>query len=316
MKFGMFLSEFGWRACVRDGADVVDVGQLLDGLEPHDDSACPPRALAPEGLARLRRAARDGQLRSLPRYPMDSVRLGPPVSAPGKILVAARNYASHAAESVSLRGGEPVEGRPPRPLGYLKCRSSLTGPGDDVPMVRGSSAMDYEVHVVAVIGSTARDVGSGAALNHVVGLTLANNLNPRDLVLEELGDFGIMTSMSFEGRTPLGPFVTTLDEFADPDGIGLRCRVDGDLRQDDATSSLLFSIAELVSHFSRIGLHPGDLIFTGTPAGIAAARKPDPGPWYLRAGAIVESEADGIGRLVNRITEPPQNRREDVQRGA
>jgi 2-keto-4-pentenoate hydratase/2-oxohepta-3-ene-1,7-dioic acid hydratase in catechol pathway len=259
---------------------VADDGTYLDlsGVTLDIDAAF----LAGGGLDRARAA-----LDELPRLPVaEGTRIGPPVRDPGKIVCIGQNYARHAAES----GAEP----PSEPIVFLKAADTLVGPNDDVRIPKASVKTDYEVELAVVIGTTARYLDSPeAAAAHIAGYAVSNDVSEREFQLERLGQWD--KGKNCETFNPLGPWLVTADEVGDPQALGLRLWVNGELRQDGNTANMNFGVAELVRYLSQfMVLYPGDVINTGTPAGVALGQ-PEPKP-YLRAGDVVELEIDGLGR--------------------
>ena len=220
--------------------------------------------------------------------PADQVTLGPCVPQPGKILCVGLNYAKHAAE-----GGQAI---PETPVLFSKFNNSLAGPDEDVPLPAGAVEYDYEVELTAVIGGTTRDVSVEDALDHVAGYCCSNDVSARDLQM--------LTGQWLLGKTldkflPLGPWLVTSDEVPDPQALGLRCWLNGELRQDSNTADMIFSVAAIVSYASRyMTLEAGDVISTGTPEGVIMGM--DPRVW-MKAGDVVSVEVDGLGRLTNRL---------------
>jgi 2-keto-4-pentenoate hydratase/2-oxohepta-3-ene-1,7-dioic acid hydratase in catechol pathway len=220
--------------------------------------------------------------------PLDGTRLLAPVAPGAKIVCVGLNYADHARES----GAEP----PPAPLLFAKLPNALVGPDEDACLPPLSEQLDYEAELAVVIGRRARDVSPEDALEHVFAYTCLNDISARDL---QFGDGQWTRGKSLDGSCPVGPWLVTADEIADPHALGIRCRVNGNLLQDSTTAELIFKIPEIVAHTSRaMTLEPGDVIATGTPAGVGFARTP---PVYLQDGDEVEVEVDGIGTLRNRI---------------
>ncbi|MGX5682272.1 fumarylacetoacetate hydrolase family protein [Schumannella luteola] len=219
-----------------------------------------------------------------PAEPFDPARLGPPVPRPRQIFAIGLNYVRHAAES-----GLPV---PTVPLVFTKFASSIAGPIGEVALP--SSSVDWEVELVAVIGREAREVAEADAWAHVAGLTAGQDFSDR--LLQNAGSppqFSL--GKSYPGFAPIGPHLVSVDEFADPDDIGVATTVDSEVRQDSRTSDLVFSVPQLVAYLSRIvTLFPGDLIFTGTPEGVGLGHTP---PLYLSDGQVVETSIEGIGTL-------------------
>jgi 2-keto-4-pentenoate hydratase/2-oxohepta-3-ene-1,7-dioic acid hydratase in catechol pathway len=197
------------------------------------------------------------------------------------------NYRSHAEES-----GMAV---PDVPATFTKFPASLTGPFDDVEVVGGST--DWEVELVGVIGRPADGVAEEDAWAHVAGLTVGQDLSDRHLQFAAGSQFSL--GKSHRGYGPLGPWVVTLDEVPDPDDLALGCSVDGEKVQDARTSDLVFGVPRLIAELSVVlPLLPGDVIFTGTPAGVGMTRQP---PRFLQPGQVVESWIEGVGTIRNRM---------------
>ncbi|MDN3309770.1 fumarylacetoacetate hydrolase family protein [Microbacterium oryzae] len=228
-------------------------------------------------------AARDaGELPELPDA--GALRVGAPIARPGAVICIGMNYVAHAAES----GAEPPE----IPIIFLKTPNTVVGPNDDVVIPRGSEKTDWEVELGIVIGKRAAYLDSPAeSLDHIAGFVLANDVSERAFQMEVSGGQWSKGKISF-GFNPTGPWLVTPDE-VDPANVGLRSFVNGEPRQDSSTSDMVFDVVHIVHHLSQFAtLEPGDLILTGTPAGVAlSGRYP-----YLRAGDVVELEADGLGR--------------------
>lgn len=215
--------------------------------------------------------------------------LGPCVPTPGQIFAIGLNYRDHADES-----GQPA---PKYPMVFTKFRSCLTGPYADV--VLPSGAVDWEVELVVVIGREATGVNEGAALDHVAGVCVGQDLSERRVQWGgEPAQFSL--GKSFPGFGPIGPAVVALDSI-DVQDLTLSCSVADVVQQRSSTAQMIFSAARLVSYLSSTcSLEPGDLIFTGTPDGIGAAMTP---PTFLRPGDTVVSEISGLGRMENRCVE-------------
>jgi 2-keto-4-pentenoate hydratase/2-oxohepta-3-ene-1,7-dioic acid hydratase in catechol pathway len=263
------------RPAVLDEDGVV---RDLSGLVADVDGAL----LAGDGLLAVRAALAGGALP--PVEP--GVRIGAPVARPGKVVCIGLNYSDHAAET-----GTPP---PAEPVVFLKASSTVVGPDDRVLIPRGSTKTDWEVELAVVIGRTARYLDtSEEALSHVAGYAVANDVSEREFQLERGGQWD--KGKSCETFNPLGPWLVTADEVPDPQALGLRLWVNGRQVQDGTTADMIFDVAEIVRYLSWfMVLEPGDVINTGTPAGVALGR-PDPKP-YLRAGDVVEVEIDGLGR--------------------
>ncbi|HVM15178.1 MAG TPA: fumarylacetoacetate hydrolase family protein [Egibacteraceae bacterium] len=211
--------------------------------------------------------------------PLDKVRLLAPV-IPSKILCVGKNYADHAAE---MRGDVPAE-----PLIFSKPATAVVGPGEPIRLPALSQEVHHEAELAVVVGVLSRKVSPEDALGRVLGFTCANDVTARDL---QARDGQWTRAKGFDSFCPLGPWI---DTDVDPaDGLGVRCRVNGDTRQDGSTADLVFGVAELVAYCSAFAtLLPGDVILTGTPAGV--------GP--LVDGDVVEVEIDGLGTLSNPVS--------------
>ncbi|MEU6080632.1 fumarylacetoacetate hydrolase family protein [Streptomyces sp. NPDC047108] len=216
----------------------------------------------------------------------DGLRIGPPVARIGKIVCIGLNYHDHARET-----GARI---PTEPIVFMKAPDTVVGPDDAVLVPRGSVKTDWEVELAVVIGRTARYLESAEdALAHVAGYTIAHDVSEREFQIERGGQWD--KGKNCETFNPLGPWLVTADEIADPQALRLRLRVNGEVKQDGTTADQIFPVGEVVRYVSRfMTLHPGDVINTGTPAGVALGH-PDPKP-YLRPGDVVELEIDGLGR--------------------
>jgi len=218
-------------------------------------------------------------------------RIGPPILRPSKIVCVGLNYRAHAEET----GGK----LPPEPMLFMKASTALAGPYDDLPLPRGSKKTDWEVELALVIGKRARYVERARALEHVAGFALMNDYSEREHQKERGGQF--VKGKSADGFAPLGPLLVTPDELTFGD-LALKLRVNGQLMQDGRTSDLIFDVETLVSHISEfMTLLPGDVISTGTPAGVGAGQNP---PLFLQAGDVVDYEAEGLGAARQRIVQP------------
>jgi 2-keto-4-pentenoate hydratase/2-oxohepta-3-ene-1,7-dioic acid hydratase in catechol pathway len=209
-----------------------------------------------------------------------------PVPSPRQVFAIGLNYRSHAEES-----GMAI---PAVPATFTKYPASLGGPFTDVEVVGGS--VDWEVELVAVIGRRADRVGEADAWRHIAGLTVGQDISDRELQFAAGAQFSL--GKSRRGYGPLGPWLVTTDELADPDDLGLGCSVDGEKVQDARTSDLVFGVPQLVAELSSVlTLLPGDVIFTGTPAGVGFTRQP---PRFLQPGQVLESWVEGVGTIRNR----------------
>jgi 2,4-diketo-3-deoxy-L-fuconate hydrolase len=222
-------------------------------------------------------------LEALPRVP-GTPRYGPAVGQVGKLIGVGLNYADHAAES-----GMAV---PTEPVLFMKATTAISGPNDPVVIPRGSVKTDWEVELGVVIGDVARDVSVAAALDHVAGYLVVNDVSEREYQLERGGQW--VKGKSFDTFAPIGPWLVTRDEVRDPQNLSMWLEVDGHRYQNGNTRTMVFGVATLVSYISRLmTLMPGDVISTGTPPGVGLGHKP---PIYLKAGQVMELEIQGLGR--------------------
>jgi 2-keto-4-pentenoate hydratase/2-oxohepta-3-ene-1,7-dioic acid hydratase in catechol pathway len=215
-----------------------------------------------------------------------------PVPAPGKVVCVGRNYAEHAAET-----GSAV---PTEPQLFSKWANAVVASGADVVLPAITHALDYEAELVAVIGRTAHRVSEANALDFVFGFTCGNDISARDL---QFGDTQWTRGKALDTFAPMGPWIVTTDDIGDPQELGIRCLVNGEVRQDDTTANMVFSVARIIEFVTEaITLEPGDVIYTGTPPGVGHGRTP---PTYLQPGDLVRVEIDRIGAIENRIVRAP-----------
>ena len=219
----------------------------------------------------------------------DDVRLGPCVARPSKIVCIGMNYTDHARET----GATP----PTEPVLFFKSTTSLCGPFDDIIVPVGSEKTDWEVELAVVIGARASRVSEEDALEHVAGYALHNDLSERQWQLERGGQW--VKGKSFDTFAPLGPYLATRNEIPDPQALRLWLAVNDERVQDGTTADMIFGVATLVSYVSQcMTLLPGDVISTGTPAGVGLGMKP---PRYLKAGDVVELGVEGLGTARQRV---------------
>ena len=228
-----------------------------------------------------------GMATGTPR-PLAEVRLLAPVPRPGKIICVGLNYRDHAKET-----GKAV---PTEPILFSKFASSVVGPGADVVVPPEAAEIDYEAELAVVIGRRASRVAAAEALGHVAGYACANDISSRALQFLT-GQW--LLGKAIDTFLPLGPWLVTADEIPDPQALGIRCLVNDEPRQSSNTSEMVFGVAELVAFASRtITLEPGDVLVTGTPAGVGMATDP---PRYLADGDRMRVEIDGLGELDNTV---------------
>ena len=246
-------------------------------------------ALRPERLDALRR-------RDLESVPVVSgqPRLGPCVGGVGKFICVGLNYSDHARES-----GMTV---PTEPIVFMKATSAITGPNDGILIPRGAMKVDWEVELGVVIGRRTKYISEADALSSVAGYCVVNDLSERAFQLEGTGQW--VKGKSADSFGPIGPWLVTADEIADPQNLDLWLEVDGHRYQQGTTRTMVFGVAYLVSYISRfMSLQPGDIIATGTPPGVGLGLKP---PVYLRVGQEVRLGVSGLGEQRQRVSDDPE----------
>ena len=272
----MKLVRFGHAGEEKPG--LVDANGTLRDLSGHVADISGPALSDPE-LDRLR--AIDPA--SLPAVDGDP-RLGPCVGNVGKYMCIGLNYSDHAAET-----GAAI---PEHPILFMKATSAIIGPNDTVVMPRGSNATDWEIELGVVIGTKAKYVSEENALNHVAGYFIANDVSERDFQAKLTGQWTKGKSCDTFG--PIGPWMVTRDEVADPQALDMALDVNGVRRQTGNTSTMIFTVAQCIAHLSQLfTLHPGDVIATGTPPGVGLGMKP---PVFLKQGDVMELTISGLGQ--------------------
>jgi 2-keto-4-pentenoate hydratase/2-oxohepta-3-ene-1,7-dioic acid hydratase in catechol pathway len=232
--------------------------------------------------------------RQEPLY-LNRLRLGPSLLRPGKLLCIGLNYFRHATES--------DETPPETPLVFGKLANSVAASGQEIALPDTAGQYDYEAELGVVIGRRCRNVDEPHALDYVFGYCCANDLSSRELQFRTSQWF---LGKSLDGFLPVGPELVTADEVGDPQALGIRCWVNGELRQSSSTAKMMFSVSEIISYVSRyVTLEPGDFIATGTPEGVVLGMKEKK---WLTPGDVVEVEVDRLGRLRNRLVSPLLNK--------
>jgi 2,4-diketo-3-deoxy-L-fuconate hydrolase len=279
----MKLVRYGRAGAERPGLVDAD-GGLRDLSGVVEDIT--PEVLSPAGLKRLR-AAKPERLPAVKGNP----RLGCPLHGIGKIVCIGLNYTDHA-EEVSL----PL---PKEPTIFIKANSAISGPDDPIARPPGAHKLDYEVELVAVIGCAAQGVSEARALDHVGAYCLMNDVSEREFQMEHGG--GTTKGKSCDTFAPIGPWLVTADEIPDPQALGLWTTVNGERRQQGSARDMVFPVRMLVAYVSRfMTLRPGDLLSTGTPAGVGHGARP---PRYLEPGDTVEQGIDGLGQQRHRVVQ-------------
>jgi 2,4-diketo-3-deoxy-L-fuconate hydrolase len=274
------LVRFGVRGGERPGVlksdqQALDVSSVVTDFDGRFWGQGGPAFLAAE--------LRGGRLDRLPAVDLKTVRLGPPVARPGKLICIGLNYRDHAAET-----GAKV---PDQPVLFTKAVTAINGPYDDIVLPSNYSTTDWEVELAFVIGTRARRVSRDRALDHVAGYLICHDVSERQAQIQEGGQW--FRGKSFDTYGPLGPWLVTPEEVGDPHALDLSLDVNGERMQTGSTKTLIFGIPALIEFISRnVTLEPGDVISTGTPPGVGHARKP---PVYLKPGDTVELRVSNLG---------------------
>ena len=272
----MKLLRYGEAGSERPG--LLDADGTIRDLTGHVDDIG-GKALDPAALATLAKL----DPKSLPAV-SGKPRLGACVAGTGQFICIGLNYSDHAAET-----GATV---PPEPIIFMKASSAIVGPDDDVLIPRGSVKTDWEVELAVVIGKTAKYVSEADALDYVAGYCVAHDVSERAFQAERQGQWTKGKSCDTFG--PIGPWLVTKDEVADPQNIKMWLTVNGKTMQNGSTKTMVYGVAYLVSYLSQLmSLHPGDIISTGTPPGVGLGMKP---PVFLKAGDVVELGIEGLGQ--------------------
>jgi 2,4-diketo-3-deoxy-L-fuconate hydrolase len=285
----MKLARFGAPGAERPGV-ILDDGTRIDvsdQVRDYDEAF-----FAGDDVQKLRTWLETEQKGLAPKVPA-TLRVGCPIARPSKIVCIGLNFRDHAAESGMELPKEPVI--------FFKATTALAGPDDPVRIPRGGSKLDWEVELAIVIGRAASYVDEARALDHVAGYALHNDYSERSFQLERGGQW--VKGKSCDTFAPIGPFLATRDEIPDPQALAMWLTVNGAFRQQGTTANMVFGVATLVSYVSQfMTLLPGDVISTGTPAGVGLGIKPS--PVYLQPGDVVELGIDGLGQSRQEVVAP------------
>jgi 2-keto-4-pentenoate hydratase/2-oxohepta-3-ene-1,7-dioic acid hydratase in catechol pathway len=279
MKLVRYRSASGEKPGLILDGEIFDLSGSFETLNPRAPTQDDIEAIAAVPAKALARIGKD-------------VALGPPLRGIGKIVGVGLNYRDHAEETGLALPKEPTL--------FLKATSALCGPADDLVMPRAAKSVDWEVELGVVIGKPGVYIAKRDALDHVLGYCVGIDFSERDFQFNRGGQ-------GFKGKSadtfaPLGPFLATRDEIADPQKLAMRLTVNGETRQSGSTRDMIFSVAELVSYISRfMSLQPGDVILTGTPAGVGLGHKP---PVYLKPGDVVSASIESLGEQTHKVVQP------------
>jgi 2-keto-4-pentenoate hydratase/2-oxohepta-3-ene-1,7-dioic acid hydratase in catechol pathway len=310
MKLATFLipggrrGRFGALLANQSLVDVQVAGQVLQQRVPRDVMTCV--RLGEPALAAVRRVLEmtEAQLTqnhalAAAIYPQEAVRFLAPI-IPGKIMAVGRNYADHAAEV----GGEVYS----RPSGFIKLTSCIIPHQAAIRKPTWTKTLDYENELAVVMGRAGSAIPAERVYDYVFGYTIMNDVSAREVQRQERQIGNITIGKNFPTAAPLGPWIVTRDDIPDPHNLRLVTRVNGEVRQNANTSEQIYQIPQQLAWYSHAGFEPGDIVSTGTPAGVAAGHK-GPGSWYLRPGDVVECEIERIGCLINPVRRSRRSQR-------
>jgi 2-keto-4-pentenoate hydratase/2-oxohepta-3-ene-1,7-dioic acid hydratase in catechol pathway len=230
-------------------------------------------------------------------YPIDRVHLEAPIPRPGKIIHTAGNFREHANEGQKAGWEFPM----PHWISFLKSPSAVIGPYDPIVKPSFTQKLDHEIEVGIVIGRRAKHLTPAEAVDAIAGYVVFNDVTARDVQREEMKSGLLNFGKNFDTFAVFGPWLVTADSVPDVHDLKMELKVNGDPRQVSSTRNLAVKIPEIVSHYSWVTLEPGDIISTGTVSGVAAFRTPDPTPFFLKPGDLVETEVEGLGQQRNRV---------------
>jgi len=272
----MKLIRFGEAGKEKPGVIINDIWfDVSEYISDYDE-----KFFESGGLVSLKTIISEKTLKEISR----DIRLGPPIARPSKIICIGLNYSDHATESKMQLPSEPVV--------FFKATTAIVGPNDDLVIPKNSKKTDWEVELAVVISKKASYVDEAVALNHVAGYLLHNDYSEREFQLERAGQW--VKGKSCDTFAPLGPFLATPDEISDINDLRLWLTVNGTMMQDSNTKNLVFKIPHLISYLSQfMTLLPGDVISTGTPAGVGLGQKPE--PVYIKPGDVMELGIHGLG---------------------
>ena len=282
-------------AAFRDGGGIRYGVVEGDDIRPIPDAATPPDA------ARL---AASGAMSPEPAASLaDASLVAPVLPLVRNLFCVGWNYADHFAEGAAVRGAGSAQEIPDRPTFFTKATGTVIGPFDTIELHADvTQSLDWEVELAVVIGTGGRDIPEGAALDHVLGFTVANDVSARNVQREHGGQW--FRGKSLDGTCPIGPWIVTPDELGSLEQRAITCRINGETVQSATLGDLHFGVPRIIAELSRgLTLEAGDVILTGTPSGVGFARTP---PRFLAAGDVVESEIEGIGTLRNEVSGRPR----------
>ena len=287
------------------GASILDLCAYADTLPQSVDAIL---SAGPETMARVKETLEAARKDSASPFLTDEAEaiFHPPLINPGKVVCIGANYPAHVediaeqkdqTEDVAAIGKQLSSGE--YPPAFLKVKSSLAGHQANVRRPVGATTFDYEAELALVIGKTREEAGDDI-LDMLIAAAPANDLSVREVQFREMKRGLLLTGKNFPGACPIGPYVTTLDDIDDVQNLQIECRVNGDLRQSDSTSRMLFNIRQILDYYADLPLQPGDIVLTGSPAGVAVGMDV-PADYYLQDGDTVVVSIEGLGSLESHI---------------
>ena len=277
---------------VRDGKDIVE----LAGGSPAPFDTADMLSLIASGAAGLA-WVREAAVKSTKSVPLEGAKLLAPIPRPRKnVFCVGWNYVEHFEEGAKAR--PHVQEMPQHPAFFTKAPTTVNGPFDVVPAHRGvTEKLDWEVELAVIIGTGGVNIAEADAMSHIFGYTVANDVSAREVQRQHGQQW--FKGKSLDGHCPMGPWIVSADELTDPFNLRITCRVNGATKQDSTTSCMYFKIPRIIAELSAgLTLEPGDIILTGTPAGVGHARNP---PEFMKPGDVLETEVAGVGLMRNRI---------------
>lgn len=291
-------------AVSHDGSAFADLTDLSDEKGGFPADMLTFLAEGDTMCARAVRALDSASATGMKFWSVDELSFLPAVPRPGKILHTSVNFSAHKSEVASKFRSEEWKSHDwgsfhyKHPTGFLQAPSSTVGTGEKVFIPRFTEQLDYELELAVVIGKTAKDVSEKDALDYVAGYCIFNDMSARDIQAREHSNKVILLGKSFDTSCPLGPWITTKDEIAEPQNLKMQLKLNGEVRQDSNTSDMVYGVRELVSWWSQITLEPGDIITSGSPSGVIAGREDQV---WLAPGDRIDASIEGLGTLTNFI---------------
>ncbi|KKM10496.1 hypothetical protein SY88_12415 [Clostridiales bacterium PH28_bin88] len=301
-----YLSTKGHPRLCNELADALVPADMLRFLDGEEESMAAARDAYQFALDKVEEMELQSPRGQQVYYSLDIVKLKAPIPRPCKVIETGSNFDEHVNElnTVKVEGWSDFKDfmkKVKQPSGFLKAANTVIGHKEDIIYPRTTQKLDHEIELGIVIGKRGRYIPVEKAFEHIVGYTVHNDVSARDIQVNEQANRLVLLGKSMDTFCPLGPFLVTRDEVPDPDNLDMKLTVNGDVRQDSNTNHMIFKVAQLVSWWSQLTLEPGDVITSATPGGVAGFRYPDPTPFFLKPGDIVEAWIQHVGCLQNRV---------------